>query len=168
MSLSGLPLASFSLFSRSIDPPVMYSTGTPVAAVNLAPMMLATMSRQLPPQTLTTSLSCAVATAGARHNANVPSARPIRFMLLSLVCRDDLLGLGTVVRCAGARPGSCIIRRSRVLVNIQRCGGLPRVVGRSRRRLFVRQCRHRLCAADRSLCTGGANRRCRAAADAGD
>jgi hypothetical protein len=57
MSLSGLPLASFSLFSRSIVPPVMYSTGTPVAAVNFLPMRLSTMSRQLPPHTLTTSLS---------------------------------------------------------------------------------------------------------------
>ena len=45
-------------------PPVMYSTGTPVSAVNFLPMMLATMSRQLPPQTLTTSLSCAYAAFG--------------------------------------------------------------------------------------------------------
>src|SRR5690348_16509325 len=90
MSLSGLPLASFSLFNRSIVPPVMYSTGTPVAAVNLAPMMLATMSRQLPPQTLTTSLSCADAAVDARLSAKTPSARPIRFMLLSLDCRADL------------------------------------------------------------------------------
>src|SRR5216684_2389858 len=94
MSLSGVPLASFSLFSRSMVPPVMYSTGTPVAAVNLLPMILATMSRQLPPQTLTTSLSCAVATAGASHSANAPSAVQIRFMLLSFDVLDDLLGLG--------------------------------------------------------------------------
>src|SRR5436190_653364 len=124
MSLSGLPLASFSLFSRSIVPPVMYSTGTPVAAVNLAPMMLATMSRQLPPQTLTTSLSCAVATAGARQSAarhdNVPSAKSIRFMLLSLDCLDDLLGLG------GSSDTQSTARRRHYSSRARGCPASPR------------------------------------------
>src|SRR5262249_29975764 len=82
----GITLASFSLFSRSIVPPVMYSTGTPVVAVNFLPMRLSTMSRQLPPHTLTTSLSWALACIGARNRAknraNAASAMQIRFMLL--------------------------------------------------------------------------------------
>src|SRR6516165_11917946 len=88
MSLSGLPLAIFSLFSRSIVPPVMYSTGTPVSAVNLVPMILSTMSRQLPPQMLTTSLSWATASLGAdnrtKNRADAMIDVPSRFMLLPL------------------------------------------------------------------------------------
>src|SRR3984957_6153034 len=61
MSLSGLPLASFSLLSRSMVPPVTKSTGTPVLAVNFLATVSAIRSRQLPPQMLTTSLSCAYA-----------------------------------------------------------------------------------------------------------
>src|SRR5262245_16284941 len=84
MSLSGLPLASFSLFSRSIVPPVINSTCAPVCAVNFLPMMLATISRQLPPQTLTTSLSCAAACIGAKDRTNAPIAKKNRFMLSRL------------------------------------------------------------------------------------
>src|SRR6266403_1716165 len=80
ISLSGLPFASFSLLSRSIVPPVMYSTGTPVTAVNFLPMRLSTISRQLPPQTLTTSLSCAMACIGARNRASAAMILQIRFM----------------------------------------------------------------------------------------
>ena len=65
-------------------PPVMYSTGTPVSAVNFPPMMLATMSRQLPPHTLTTSLSCANAAFGrrneAKNSAPAQSVMQMRFM----------------------------------------------------------------------------------------
>src|SRR5262245_39184346 len=42
-------------------PPVMNSTATPVSCVNFLAAVSATRSRQLPPQMLTTSLSCAAA-----------------------------------------------------------------------------------------------------------
>ena len=72
-------------------PPVMYSTGTPVSAVNFFAMMLATRSRQLPPHTLTTNLSCATASsAGAKiEMANAVSAMQIR-LIYYLYWLDEL------------------------------------------------------------------------------
>ena len=60
-SVSGLALESLALFSRSIVPPVMYSTGTPVSAVKRLPMFSAAKSFQLPPQMLMRNGSCAAA-----------------------------------------------------------------------------------------------------------
>ena len=70
----------------------MKSTATPVSAVNFLAMMLATMSRQLPPHTLTTNLSCAAALPGGKTTpamANAVSAAQMRFMLLSLAVVDE-------------------------------------------------------------------------------
>jgi hypothetical protein len=47
-------------------------------------MISATMSRQLPPQTLTTSFSCAMAVSGESNSASAPMAVQIRFILVSL------------------------------------------------------------------------------------
>src|SRR3954451_11034496 len=80
MSLSGLPLASFALFSRSMVPPVMNSTSAPVCCLNFLAAVSATRSRQLPPQMLTTSFSCALAGSGSRAIARRATRGRCRFM----------------------------------------------------------------------------------------
>src|SRR5215510_6807560 len=80
MSLSGLPLASLALLSRSMVPPVMNSTCVPVASVNFFAAVLATRSRQLPPQMLTTSLSCAAAGPADNASSDATSTIKQRFM----------------------------------------------------------------------------------------
>src|SRR5215471_12949373 len=66
----------------------------------------------------------------------------------------------------GIAPGAW--QPSETEVSRQCRRGLYRLVGRSWGRLFVRQCRDRLCAADRGLCAGGADGRRSSAADPGD
>src|SRR5882757_4039491 len=63
-------------------PPVTNSTGTPVSLVNFLAAVSATRSRQLPPQMLMTSLSCACA---GMAMASAKSASKKRFMCKSSV-----------------------------------------------------------------------------------
>src|SRR5262245_53953758 len=81
MSLSGLPFASFALLSRSIVPPVMNSTATPVSLVNFLAAVLATRSRQLPPQMLTISFSCACAGIAGITSSSIQRKVQTRFMV---------------------------------------------------------------------------------------
>ncbi|MNI56845.1 hypothetical protein D3C73_1118720 [compost metagenome] len=83
MSLSGV-LVNLALFSRSIVPPVMYLTGTPVWRVNSLPMFSSIRSRKLPPQVLTTSASWAQATLPSSAPASRPATESLRIIEIPL------------------------------------------------------------------------------------
>src|SRR5215471_8022212 len=90
MSLSGESFESFALLRRSMVPPVMNSTGTPVSCVNFLAAVSAIKSRQLPPQMLTTSLSWArPGSCDVQSAASATSATNKRFIWLPLVLWTD-------------------------------------------------------------------------------
>src|SRR5262249_9638491 len=73
--------------------------------------MLATISRQLPPQTLTTSLSCAPACIGAKDRANAPIAKKNRFMVSRLrFARHRVDARQADVRLAIVRPDRWLVQ----------------------------------------------------------